>query len=166
MKAKSISRIVEIESIAARVYWGTLSTIKIQFKQKDTHEIPEHWTTFSSRQSLLSLTSNRNASNPANALLNYLYALLYAETRFGLLKAGLDPMAGVIHADNQYHDSFVFDVMEPLRPDVDEWLLEFVQNHKFSVKDFYEKRDGGIRLTLKITPFLAENRVPGRNEIA
>ena len=50
----------------------------------------------------------------------------------------------------------MYDVMGPSRPDVDDWLLDFVQNHKFSVKDFYEKRDGGIRLTLKITPILAE----------
>jgi len=60
------------------------------------------------------------------------------------------------HADNQYRDSSVYDVMETVRPDVDMWLLEFVQNHNFSMKDFYEKRDGGIRLTLKITPILAE----------
>lgn len=46
--------------------------------------------------------------------------------------------------------------MEAVRPDVDTWLLKFVENHKFSVKEFYEKRDGGIRLTLKITPILAE----------
>jgi CRISPR/Cas system-associated endonuclease Cas1 len=65
-------------------------------------------------------------------------------------------MAGVALLDNQYRDSFVYDVMEPVRPDVDAWLIEFVQNRRFSVKDFYEKRDGGIRLTLKITPFLAE----------
>jgi len=65
-------------------------------------------------------------------------------------------MAGIIHADNQYRDSFAYDVMEAVRPDVDSWLLEFVQNHNFSLKDFHEKRDGGIRLTLKITPILAE----------
>ena len=93
---------------------------------------------------------------PAKALLNYLYALLFAETRLGLLRAGFDPMAGVVHADNQYRDSFVYDVMEAVKPDVDAWLFGFVQNHLFSMKDFYEKRDGGIRLTLKITPILAE----------
>ena len=93
---------------------------------------------------------------PAKAVLNYLYALLFAETRFGLLSADFDPMAGVAHADNQYRDSFVYDVMEPVRPDVDAWLLEFFQNHKFTAKDFYEKKDGGIRLTLRITPILAE----------
>jgi CRISPR/Cas system-associated endonuclease Cas1 len=91
-----------------------------------------------------------------NAILYYLYALLYDGTRLGLLRAGFDPMAGVCHTDNQYRDSFVYDFMEAVRPDVDGWLLEFVQNHKFTVKDFYEKRDGGIRLTLKITPILAE----------
>jgi CRISPR-associated protein Cas1 len=93
---------------------------------------------------------------PAKAMLNYLYTLLFAETRLGLLRAGFDPMAGVVHADNQYRDSFAYDVMETVRPDVDAWLLEFFQNHKFTAKDFYEKKDGGIRLTLRITPILAE----------
>jgi CRISPR/Cas system-associated endonuclease Cas1 len=65
-------------------------------------------------------------------------------------------MAGVAHADNPYRDSFVYDVMELIRPDIDAWLVEFVQNLKFSVNDFYETRDGGIRLTFRLTPFLAE----------
>jgi CRISPR/Cas system-associated endonuclease Cas1 len=69
---------------------------------------------------------------------------------------GVDPTAGVFHTDKPFRDSFVCDVMEVVRPDVDAWLLEFVQNHKFSAKDFYEKRDGGIRITLKLTPILAE----------
>ena len=50
----------------------------------------------------------------------------------------------------------MYDVMDAVRPDVEAWLLEFMQNHTFSARDFYKKRDGGIRLTLKITPFLAE----------
>lgn len=83
---------------------------------------------------------------PTKAVLNYLYTLLFAETRFGLLRGGFDMLAGVIHADNQYRDLFVYDVMEGVRPDVDAWLLEFMQNHYFSVKEFYKKRDGGIRL--------------------
>jgi hypothetical protein len=46
--------------------------------------------------------------------------------------------------------------MEAIRSDVDAWLLDFVINRVFSMKDFYEKKDGGIRLSLKITPILAE----------
>jgi CRISPR/Cas system-associated endonuclease Cas1 len=52
----------------------------------------------------------------------------------------LYPMVGVVHADNPYRDSFAYDVMEPIRPDVDAWLLDFVQNHKFTVKGFIKKR--------------------------
>ena len=50
----------------------------------------------------------------------------------------------------------MYDVMGPSRPDVDDWLLDFIQTHVFSRKDFYETRDGGVRLTLKLTPFLAD----------
>jgi CRISPR-associated endonuclease Cas1 len=113
------------------------------------------WHSFGTRRSVINPTTNRNALNPANAILNYLYSLLFDETRLGLLRAGFDPMVGVAHADNQYRDSFVYDVMEPLRPDMDAWLLEFVQNHTFSPQDFCENRDGGIRLRLKLIPVLA-----------
>lgn len=156
LKAKSISKVIENESIAAKAYWGILSTIPLQFHLKSLSGVPEHWNSFGTRRSFINPTTNRNASNPANAMLNYLNALLFAETRLGLLRAGFDLMAGIAHADNQYRDSFVYDVMEPVRQDVDAWLLGFVQNHQFSPKDFYEKRDGGIRLTLKITPILAD----------
>jgi CRISPR/Cas system-associated endonuclease Cas1 len=51
-------------------------------------------------------------------MLNYLYALLFSETRLALLTAGLDPMAGIFHAD-QYRDAFVYNIMEGVRSDVD-----------------------------------------------
>jgi CRISPR/Cas system-associated endonuclease Cas1 len=71
-----------------------------------------------------------------------------------LLYAGIDPMAGVIHAGHLYLESFVYDIMEAIRPDVDVWLLEYIQNHTFIIKDL--NKDGGRRLTLKITPQFAE----------
>jgi hypothetical protein len=55
--------------------------------------------------------------------------------------------------------------MEPVRPCVDEWLLDFTRTHVFSKKDFYETRDGGVRLTLKLTPFLAETLPLWANKI-
>ena len=68
----------------------------------------------------------------------------------------LDPLSGVVHADNQHRDSYAYDVMQPVRPYVDEWLLDFINNHSFSKKDFFETRDGGFRLTLKLCPVFAE----------
>ena len=57
-------------------------------------------------------------------------------------------MAGIVYADNQYRDSFVYDVMEPVRPYVDEWLLDYINNDTFYKRNFYETKDGGVRLTL------------------
>jgi bisphosphoglycerate-dependent phosphoglycerate mutase len=46
--------------------------------------------------------------------------------------------------------------MEPVMLNVDEWLLEFIKNHIFIRRDFYENKDDGVRLTLKLTLILAE----------
>ena len=53
-------------------------------------------------------------------------------------------MAGDFHTDNQYRDSFDYDVMEAVRPDVDAWLLEFVQNCKFKIIDFMKNKMVGL----------------------
>jgi CRISPR/Cas system-associated endonuclease Cas1 len=74
-------------------------------------------------------------------------------------------IAGVSHTDNQYRDSFAYDVMEPIRPYVDEWLLDFTKTHLFSKINFYENKDGGVRLTLKLTPYLAETLPLWANKI-
>jgi hypothetical protein len=46
--------------------------------------------------------------------------------------------------------------MEAIRSEVDNWLLVFIRNHVFSSKDFYEKRDGGSRLAIELTPLLVK----------
>jgi CRISPR/Cas system-associated endonuclease Cas1 len=71
-------------------------------------------------------------------------------------KAAFKPTDATFHTDDLHRDSFVYDVMEATRSDVDMWLLDFIRGHKFSARDFYVKKDGGTRLTLKITPTLAE----------
>ena len=57
----------------------------------------------------------------ANAILNYLYALLEAETRIAILTMGMDPGLGIMHKDQLSRDSLVCDLMEAARPDVDAW---------------------------------------------
>jgi CRISP-associated protein Cas1 len=58
----------------------------------------------------------RPAYEPFNALLNYLYGMLYTSVQVALLKNGLDPQIGVLHAD-QYGDAptLAFDAIEPYR---------------------------------------------------
>jgi CRISPR-associated endonuclease Cas1 len=144
--ARSLTQIQTIESQIAVIYWGRWANIPILFARKDKNRIPNEWKNFGTRISPLS-RSPKKACSPANAVLNYLYALLDAETRIACLTMGLDPGIGILHADQLYRDSMVYDLMEAVRPDVDLWLLDLLNERRFSKSDFYETTSGQIKLT-------------------
>src|SRR5829696_4065694 len=100
--------------------------------------------------------SPRSAANPANALLNYLYAILEAQARIAILSIGLDPGMGVLHADLKARDSLALDVMEPVRPEVDRFVLELLRSHTFAAREFFETRQGACRILPPLTHQLAE----------
>jgi CRISPR-associated protein Cas1 len=60
-------------------------------------------------------------------MLNYLYALLEAETTIACHAVGLDPTIGIVHADNRGRDSLALDLMETARPKVDAYVLDLLQ---------------------------------------
>lgn len=144
-----------LEAQAAAVYWTAWAPLPVRFARKAVARIPEHWQTFGSRTSPLT-SSPRTASNPANAMLNYLYAIAEAETRIALLAVGLDPGLGIVHADQKNRDSFACDVMEAIRPNIDAYVLELMQARPFGTGDFFETRQGACRLMPPITRMLAE----------
>lgn len=80
----------------------------------------------------------RPAYDPFNALLNYLYGMLYTNVHLALLKSGLDPFLGVLHAD-RYGDSptLVFDAIEPYRPWADRVALQIMSSGSIDA-DFFE----------------------------
>ena len=80
----------------------------------------------------------RLAVTPANAMLNYLYAILEAECRIACLAVGLDPGIDILHADQKARDSLALDVMEPARPTVDALVLNLLRTRTFRAKDFFE----------------------------
>jgi CRISPR-associated protein Cas1 len=59
--------------------------------------------------------SKRPAYDPFNALLNYLYGMLYPMVELALMKAGLDPYTGILHADEYNKPTLVYDMIEPYR---------------------------------------------------
>jgi CRISPR-associated protein Cas1 len=70
----------------------------------------------------------RGAVDPVNALLNYGYGILSSRCWGALLLAGLDPFAGMLHADRSGKPSLVLDLMEELRaPVVDRAVLAHVR---------------------------------------
>jgi CRISPR-associated endonuclease Cas1 len=142
------------EARAAAAYWATWQHIPTNFVRKDETRVPAHWLTFGSRTSGLT-SSPRLAVNPANAMLNYLYAILEAEARIALLAVGCDPGVGIQHADQRSRDSMACDVMEPLRPEVDAFLLGMLGQRMFKRGDFFETREGNCRLMPSIAQELA-----------
>jgi CRISPR-associated endonuclease Cas1 len=127
--ADSITTIRLIESQAARLYWSAFSTLPISFPKNDLKRTPQHWLAFGARVSPLT-GSPRSACNSANAILNYLYALLEAEARLAAAALGLDPGLGVLHVDTTARDSLACDLMEPIRAQIDAYLLDWLPDSR------------------------------------
>jgi hypothetical protein len=93
------------------------------------HPIPEDWYRIEQRQSFAGKKpKNNNALRPVNAILNYAYAVLESQVRIQVLSAGYDPTIGLLHSGREgrgTHD-FVLDLMEPLRPILDQQVLGLI----------------------------------------
>jgi CRISPR/Cas system-associated endonuclease Cas1 len=94
--------------------------------------------------------------DPANARLNYLYTILLAESSVALSAFGPDPSLGYIHADTPYRDSLACDLMEAIRPDVDEFLfgLQTAVDRGLGTKSQKARRGPHFpRVTMRLTSF-------------
>jgi CRISPR-associated endonuclease Cas1 len=154
-EAADINELVAAERDAALTYWTSWREVEIRFRGSDLDKCPEHWLTFGRRMSPLTGAA-RLAVNPINALLNYLYALLEAETRIACFTVGLDPTLGIVHADYRSRDSLALDLMEVVRPQVDAYVLELLKRRAFTKRDFFETRRGVCRIVSPLTRELAE----------
>lgn len=142
------------EASVAGAYWSALSSVEVRFARRDAERVPGHWLTLGSRTSPLT-GGPRLASNPANAMLNYLYAVLEGEATIAARIVGLDPGLGVLHADQQNRDSLSADLMEPVRPLVDRFVMELLVRRTFAADDFFETRQGVCRITPPLAHELA-----------
>lgn len=139
--------------------------MQITFPRKDEPRVPEHWRVFGARTSPLT-GSPRSAINPANAILNYLYALLESEARLAAVGVGLDPGLGFLHLDTPNRDSLASDLMEPVRPQVDAFVLDWITREPLRRKSFFEQRDGNCRLMGSFAAQLAETASMWRQGVA
>lgn len=95
------------EAQASRVYFGFLKRI-----------LPESYA-FKKRVM-------PKATDPFNAMLNYLYGILYAMVERSLIKAGLDPYLGIMHRNDYNKPSLVFDIIERYRHWAEYVLLHLI----------------------------------------
>ena len=163
--AADIASIRLIEAQAALAYWSAWRTLPITFLKNDLARIPAHWLTFGARISPLS-GSPRLSVNPPNAMLNYLYAVLESEARLAAAALGLDPGLGVLHADSGNRDSLALDLLEPVRPQVDSYLLDWITRQPLTRQWFFEQRNGNCRLMGPFAVRLSETAAMWRRAVA
>lgn len=118
-----------VEGTAARVYFQCLSaTLPVAFR-------------FERR-------SRRPAVDPFSALLNYGYGVLYANIYVSLIKAGLDPHIGMMHADGHRRPALVYDMIEPYRVWVDRVAWSLCHEGRVSLDEFEARSEvEGLWLT-------------------
>lgn len=86
--------------------------------------------------------------------------MLEIETRIACVGHSLDPDFGLLHVDDRLRESFVFDLLEPLRTRVDVWALELISIGGLRPYTFHELRDGVVRIDPDFSKLLAQSLMP------
>ncbi len=168
--AETVDECRQLEAVAAAAYfaeWAGHPATMVGFVAKDRRRVPPHWCTYDSRRSAITGAANTNrlAERPLNGLLNYAYRLAEIEARFACVRLGLDPGLGCLHLDAVGRDSLALDVLEPLRPKVDAFVLGLVAERMFHKRDFVERADGHVRIAAPLTHELAATMPTWRREV-
>lgn len=144
-----ITRLRGIEGRCAKPYFAAWSGLELRWKQEGRSPIPPAWRTYRQRSSTLSGVRPKNwkAVHPINAMLNYAYGTLESLLRVRAIAEGCDPRLGIYHQGYQGSSAYVFDLMEPYRPEVDRAILKFALSEAFSAADFVLRKDGVCRLS-------------------
>jgi CRISPR-associated endonuclease Cas1 len=143
---KNIVELRALEANAAAAYFRAWRGMPIKWRGTSRRPIPDTWKKIGQRTSLFHRAGNRNSSHPVNSILNYGYTVLQSQLQIQLTAEGYDPTIGIMHEENNGSAAFIFDMMEPHRPEVDRKILEFVRHNVFDAADFAIRSDGVCRL--------------------
>lgn len=92
--------------------------------------------------------SRRPPRDGANALLSFAYTIVGSEVEFAIRAHGLDPAIGLLHSVEPGRASLALDLLEPLRPSIDSFVLSLLNRKIFTEKDFlFSSEDCGTYLT-------------------
>ena len=126
-----------LEGAAGRAYYESLSPL-----------LPEKYR-FNGR-------SRRPARDEFNAVLNYMYGILYSQVEKALILAGLDPFVGFLHTDNYNKKSLVFDFIEPFRIFAEMSAVYLFTGRKIK-ESYFDKKEGAVTLNREGKPIVIES---------
>lgn len=125
-KATDRNSLMGYEGTAASSYFKTLGIL-----------LPEKWR-FSGR-------NRRPPRDPVNALLSLGYKMAEGEVTAAILENGLDPAISFVHAAQPGRDNLMLDILEPLRPKVDGFVLQLLKS-KLNLRCFTTNDQDGCLL--------------------
>jgi len=128
-KADGRNSLMGHEGAAASAYFTAFAKI-----------LPEKWN-FCGR-------NRRPPRDPVNALLSLSYVMTGGEVRRAIFQRGLDPALGFLHVPQSGRESLALDILEPLRPEVDRFVLLLVDNI-LTLKHFTTNDQDGCLLNKK-----------------
>jgi CRISPR-associated protein Cas1 len=158
---RTIASLLGIEGVIAANYFRAWSGIPMSWKTTKRYPIPEDWSSYQSRTAVRDEVgrSNRSATHPVNAMLNYAYGVLVARTQIQLIVNGYDPTVGIMHDNKSLrgtYPAFVLDHIEPMRPVVDQAVLQLIDETTFTGADFSIQNDGVCRLNPELARRVAK----------
>jgi CRISPR-associated protein Cas1 len=124
--APDTATLMGLEGTVAAAWWNWLGTV-----------LPKHWR-FAGR-------NRRPPRDPVNALLSLSYTLLGVEMLKQVQEDGLDPALGFLHGIVPGRESLVLDLIEPLRPSADAFVLALLER-ELSPRHFTFSHQDGCRL--------------------
>lgn len=154
-----LNAIFAVEGECASAYFAAWHGMPIAWTGTARRPVPEGWLTYTGRSSLATgvKPENRNASHPANAMLNYAYAVKLAEIQIQAIADGYDPTAGIMHNGKRGSPALILDLIEPQRPRVDAAILSFIRERRFAAADFVIRANGGCRLSPQLARAVARS---------
>lgn len=85
--------------------------------------------------------NRRPPRDPVNAALSLGYTLMHGDAVRALHMAGLDPMIGFFHELDFGRASLASDLIEPLRPHVEQWVWDCFRERTLRAEDFQRQGD-------------------------
>ncbi len=128
-----IQSLMLLEGRTARDYWKYQAFTLRSFKK-----FPLWWQEFTTRSSSITTPSNRHATHPINAILNYGYAVAAGMIKRHAVMAGLDVACGSLHAD------------------IDKLLLGWAKTVTWRRTDFFIDVQGVVSLEPNLKRVIAE----------
>jgi CRISPR-associated protein Cas1 len=99
----NVTELRALEVNAAAAYFRAWRGIPIKWRGTSRRPIPDSWKEIEQRTSPFQLAGNRNASHPANSILNYAYTVLQSQIQINAVAAGYDPTIGIMQEGSGGH---------------------------------------------------------------